>query len=186
MNERAKAVLNFWFIESLPEQWFSKNESFDNKIKEKFLNDYEKAKNNKLDNWQNNPQDCLALIILLDQFSRNLFRDNSQAFATDRKARHIANKAFDKGYLKNYSLNEIHFMILPLMHSENISDHDYWKKLSNMYLKEHPNYKTIKEFADRHYYIINKFGRYPHRNLALGRISTKEEIEFLKKPNSSF
>ena len=101
MNERVKTILDFWFVESSPEDHFKKSDDFDKKIRDNFKNDYHKAINNKLEDWQDNPESCLALIILLDQFSRNLYRDNPLAFAYDYKARLIVNEAIDRGDLKN-------------------------------------------------------------------------------------
>ena len=125
MNERAKAILNFWFIESSPEDHFKKNDDFDKKIKGNFENDYLKAINNELEDWQDKPESCLALIILLDQFSRNLYRNNSLAFSYDYKTRLIVNEAVDRGDLENLEIDKRFFLILPLIHSENINDHTF-------------------------------------------------------------
>ena len=186
MNERAKKILDFWFIETSPESHFKKNNEFDNKINEKFLNDYDKAANSEYDDWQNESESCLALIIIFDQFSRNLFRNNKKSFKFDNKARLITNEGIRRGYLKYLSEIKRHCMLLPLLHSEDISDHVYAQNLCEIHLKKHPQYQDIKKAWDRHTYIINKFGRYPHRNETLGRRSTKEEKIFLSEPNSSF
>ena len=114
MNERAKTILHFWFNESSMDEKFSYNEVFDQKIKGKFFLDYQKAINNEYDEWQNHAKECLALIIMLDQFSRNLFRNNSKAFAMDAKARLIVNGAIDRSYIAELSTEEILFIILPL------------------------------------------------------------------------
>ena len=113
MNERAKAILKFWFEESSPEEHFKKNEKFDEKIRNLFEKDYQNAINNKLEDWLDNPKTCLALVILLDQFSRNLFRDNPLAFAYDKKTRLIVNEAIDRGDLEKLNDNEKLFLILP-------------------------------------------------------------------------
>ena len=136
MNERAKAILHFWFNESSVDEKFSYNEKFDQKIKEKFFLDYQKAINSEYDEWQNHAKECLALVIMLDQFSRNLFRNNSKAFAMDAKARLIANVAIDRSYIAELSKDEILFIILPLIHSEDLSDHTHFYKLFNMYLND--------------------------------------------------
>ena len=107
MNERAKAILDFWFVESSPQDHFKRSDDFDKKIKNYFENDYIKAINNELEEWQDNPQSCLALIILLDQFSRNLHRNNPKAFAYDNKTRLIVNEAIDRGDLERIDLNQI-------------------------------------------------------------------------------
>tara|TARA_Y100001970_G_scaffold292492_1_gene433997 strand:+ start:1308 stop:1868 length:561 start_codon:yes stop_codon:yes gene_type:complete len=186
MNERAKSILNFWFEESSSEEHFKRSDDFDKKIRNLFEKDYQKATNNELEDWQDEPQTCLALVILLDQFSRNLMRDNPLAFAYDKKTRLIVNEAIDRGDLENLNINEKFFLILPLIHSEDISDHIYAHNLAKTYLKEHPEYEKIKLSFDYHTYPIKKFGRYPHRNKILARKSTEEEKEFLSNPNSSW
>ena len=100
MNERARIILHFWFKESLIDEIFSNNKEFDQKIKDNFLKDYNKAINNDYDEWKYNAKECLALIIILDQFSRNLFRNNCQAFAMDKKVRSIVKEAINKNYSK--------------------------------------------------------------------------------------
>jgi len=186
MKERVNAILKFWFNESSPEDHFKKNDIFDKKIKNNFENDYIKATKNELDNWQDDPQSCLALILLLDQFSRNLFRDSPKAFAFDYKVRLIVNKAVDRGDLENLEINQKFFLILPLIHSEDISDHVFAHNLCDTYLKLHPEYKNIKKQFNYHTIPIKKFGRYPHRNKVIGRLSTQDEEKFLKQQNSSF
>ena len=129
MNERAKKILEFWFIKSSIKDWFEKNDNFDKKIRDLFLEDYNQAINNEYDDWQDNPNECVALVILLDQFSRNLFRNNKKAFHQDYKTRLIVNEAVDRGYLEELDLDKIHFLLLPLIHSEDISDHIFGHKL---------------------------------------------------------
>ena len=186
MNERAKAILEFWFIETLPEDHFKRSEIFDNKIKNNFKDDYIKAIKNELDDWQDDPKSCLALIILLDQFSRNIYRDSDLAFAYDFKTRLIVNEAVDRGDLENIEINQKFWLILPLIHSEDISDHIFAHKLCDSYLRPHPQYENIKKQFNFHTIPIKKFGRYPHRNKVMNRNSTNEEEEFLSKPNSSW
>ena len=184
--ENAKKILNFWFKESLPEELFRQKDSFDKKIKDRFFNDYDKAVINEYDDWQDEPKSCLALIILLDQFSRNLFRNNKKAFEQDHKCRLILNEAIDRGDLEKLDINEKLFFLLPLLHSEEISDHTYVHNLSNVHLKNHPQVVLIKSSWKNHTNVIKKFKRYPHRNKVLGRQSTPEEIEFLNQLNSSW
>ena len=186
MNERAKAILDFWFVESKMEDWFKKNDSFDQKIKDLFLEDLIKASNNEYDDWQDNPDECVALVILFDQFSRNLFRSNRKAFEQDYKTRLIVNEAVDRGYLEDLSHDKIFFILMPLIHSEDISDHNFGHNLVDTYLKHHPGYDKIKKSWDNHTIAIKKFGRYPHRNNILDRKSTPEEKNFLNQPNSSW
>ena len=186
MNKRAADILNFWFIQSTEEEHFKKSEKFDSKIKKLFKNDYQKAINNQLEDWQDDPKTCLALVILLDQFSRNLFRDSPLAFAYDKKTRLIVNEAIDRGDLESLNDNEKLYLILPLIHSEDISDHIFGHKLIDAYLKSFEHFDKVKKAWDDHTIPIKKFGRYPHRNILLNRKSTPEEEEFLKQPNSSW
>ncbi len=186
MNERAKAILDFWFIQSSMEDWFKTDNKYDQKIKELFLEDLKKAINNDYDEWQDNAEECVALVILLDQFSRNLFRDSSKAFMQDYKARLIVNEAIDRGYLEELDQNKIHFLLMPLIHSEDISDHIYGHKLIDAYLKSFQYYNKIKKAWNDHTIPIKKFGRYPHRNHILKRKTTNEEKIFLSQPNSSW
>ena len=184
--ENAQKILDFWFKESLPEELFRQKDSFDKEIRDKFFKDYEKAIINEYDDWQDDPKSCLALIILLDQFSRNLFRHDKKAFEQDHKCRLIVNEAIDRGDLEILDINEKLFFLLPLLHSEEISDHTYVHNLSNAHLKDHPQIALIKNSWKDHTDVIKKFKRYPHRNKVLGRQSTSKEIEFLNQTNSSW
>ena len=186
MNERAKAILDFWFIQSSMEDWFKKDDKYDEKIKKLFLEDLKKATNNEYDVWQDTAKECVALVILLDQFSRNLYRDSSAAFAQDYKTRLIVNEAVDRGYLEELEQNKIHFLLMPLIHSEDISDHIFGHKLIDTYLKSFEHFDKIKKAWNDHTIRIKKFGRYPHRNKILKRKSTSEEEAFLNQPNSSW
>jgi uncharacterized protein (DUF924 family) len=184
--DKAQNILDFWFKDSLPEELFRQKDSFDKKIRVRFFDDYEKAIINEYDEWQDDPKSCLALIILLDQFSRNLFRNDKKAFAQDHKCRLIVNEAIDRGDLEKLDVNEKLFFLLPLLHSEEISDHVYANNLSNVHLKTHSQITLIKTSWKNHTDVLKKFKRYPHRNKALERQSTPEEIEFLNQPSSSW
>lgn len=186
MSSKIKNILDFWFIETSAEQKFKKDFKFDQVIKDRFLNDYELASQNKLDDWQETDRGCLALIILLDQFSRNLFRENDKAFEQDEKARSVLVKIIKNNFLDKMNESERLFALLPLIHSENILDHEKAYKLMEKYLQNHTELEKIKKFWQDHTKAIKKFGRYPHRNKILNRVSSKDEIEFLKSPNSSW
>jgi len=186
MNERAKAILDFWFIQSSMEDWFKKDDKYDEKIKKLFLEDLKQATNNEYDEWQDTAKECVALVILLDQFSRNLYRESSAAFAQDYKTRLIVNEAVDRGYLEELEQNKIHFLLMPLIHSEDISDHIFGHKLIDTYLKSFEHFDKIKKAWNDHTIPIKKFGRYPHRNKILKRKSTPEEEAFLNQPDSSW
>ena len=184
--DKAQEILDFWFKETPSELRFKKDEKFDQQIRDKFLKDYELASQNEYDDWQDNPMSCLALVVLFDQFSRNMFRGDKKSFEQDHKTRLIVNDAVYSGYLEVMNVNQRFFMLLPLIHSEEISDHEMAYYLLNKYLRDHEGYHKIKKFWQDHTKVIRLFHRYPHRNKILDRESTHEEIEFLKGPNSSW
>ncbi len=186
INERAKVILDFCFVQTPMEKWFKKDEEFDNVLKEMFFSDYKNAIKNKYDEWQDNPEECVALIMLLDQFSRNFFRNSPKAYNQDYKSRLIVNEAIDRGFLEELDKDKIHFLLMPLIHSEDISDHIFGHQLVDTYLRDHNEYLKIKKAWDDHTIAIKKFGRYPHRNIILGRESLKDEVQFLNEPNSSW
>ena len=186
LPDKAQNVLDFWFKETPPKKRFQKHKDFDLLIKEKFLKDYESASKNEYDDWQDSALGCLALVILFDQFSRNIFRDNKKAFEQDHKTRLIVNDAVYAGFLEEMDESQRFFMLLPLIHSEEITDHDMAYYLLDKYLQDHSDLVDIKKFWKAHTLAIKRFHRYPHRNKVLGRQSTQEEIDFLKEPNSSW
>ena len=173
-------------METSAEKKFKKDLKFDQVIKDKFWNDYELAIQNKLDDWQNAARGCLALIILLDQFSRNIFRKSKKAFAQDEKSKSVLLKMIENNFLDKMNETERLFALLPLIHSENISDHEKAYVLMEKYLKKHSEIEKIKKFWLDHTAAIKRFGRYPHRNKVLHRVSSSDEIKFLNSPNSSW
>ena len=186
MEKRAQEILDFWFKETPPKKRFQKHKDFDQLIKERFLEDYKLASANEYDDWQDTALGCLALVILFDQFSRNMFRDDKRAFEQDHKTRLIVNDAVYAGFLEKMDESQKFFMLLPLIHSEEITDHEMAYYLLDKYLKNHAGLNEIKKFWKDHTKAIRKFHRYPHRDKILGRDSTLEEIEFLKETNSSW
>ena len=186
LSDKAQKILDFWFKETPPKKRFQKHKDFDLLIKEKFLKDYELASTNEYDDWQDSALGCLALVILFDQFSRNMFRDNKKAFEQDHKTRLIVNDAVYAGFLEEMDESQRFFMLLPLIHSEEVTDHDLAHHLLDKYLKDHTGLADIKKIWKNHTVAIKRFHRYPHRNIILGRQSTPEEIEFLNQPNSSW
>ena len=186
MDKNAQRVLDFWFIETPPKKRFQKHKDFDSLIKKNFLKDYELASNNEYDHWQDNALGSLALVILFDQFSRNIFRNDKKAFEQDHKTRLIVNDSVYAGFLDEMDNSQKFFMLLPLIHSEEITDHDMAYYLLDKYLKDHPGLSDIKKFWKDHTLAIKKFHRYPHRNKVLGRESTQDEVDFLKNSNSSW
>ena len=187
MHKLASEILNFWFKESKPSQWFEKNITYDKLIKKKFLNYHESAVQGHYDSWQNTHSESLALIILIDQFSRNIFRENYNSYKYDYISLNVSKFGIKNLYLDKFEdLNKRLFFILPLIHSENIVDQNQAIELANNQLSKHHNFKKILKFFFRHKEIIQKFNRFPHRNKILSRESTEKEIAFLKTPFSSF
>ena len=179
-------ILTFWFEECSNEDWFRVNANFDKLLSTRFLDVNNSASRGDLDQWVNEPKSCLALIIVLDQFTRNLFRGTPKAFKNDKSAVKFAKLSVAEDYLGNYSHEEIQFCLLPLIHSESLSDHKIAEGLRIRFLEDHPRHESIKKSWDDHQIPIRRFGRYPHRNEILGRESSSEEIEFLRSPNSAW
>jgi len=178
LSKDPQFVLNFWFKEIEPKQHWVKDPEFDLLIKKRFGNLLSAASQCELFAWRNTAQGRLAEIIVLDQFSRNVYRDSPMAFAQDALALALAQVAVAAGCDDELGKNEIPFLYMPYMHSESGIVHIQAEKL----FRATGNF----DFELKHKSIIDRFGRYPHRNEILGRESTKEEIEFLKGPGSSF
>ncbi|MGJ8692996.1 MAG: DUF924 family protein [Thalassotalea sp.] len=174
-------VLGFWFEELTPAQWWVKDESLDKLIHQRFATLHQAAANAELFNWRASAHGRLAEVIVLDQFSRNMFRDTANAFAFDPLALILAQEAITAGAEQALSALEKSFLYMPFMHSESALIHQQAVKLYQANGIE-SNY----QFELKHQEIIERFGRYPHRNKILGRESTALEIEFLKGPNSAF
>lgn len=183
----ASEVLSFWFGETLEmrKAWFIKDLAFDAEIRRRFLPLYEQAAADRLDAWMESAEPCVALIIVLDQFPRNMFRGTPRSFATDPKALKIAKWAIAQGFDQQLPPMQRFFFYLPLEHSENLDDQTESVRLYEQ-LRNIPELAETYDYAIRHRNIIERFGRFPHRNLMLDRPSTPEEVEFLKQPGSSF
>ncbi|MEO2267732.1 DUF924 family protein [Pseudoalteromonas sp. YIC-656] len=173
-----QSVYDFWFEQCQPEDWFKKSVAFDDKVIKLFSQLHHAAAMGELAHWRNTAQGALCEIIVLDQFSRNMFRDTPKALAFDGLALCLAQHAVDKGFDMQLNEQERPFMYMPYMHSESKVIHQEADRL----FKPLDNY----EFEVAHKKIIDRFGRYPHRNEILGRKSTDDEIVFLTQPNSSF
>lgn len=174
-------VISFWFEEIQPKNWWQKDLEFDRLIESRFGALHDQAKAGELFNWRTSAYGSLAEIIVLDQFSRNIYRDKPESFACDPLALALAQTAISKGFDQELNESERGFMYLPFMHSESLIVHEEAIKLY-----EAMGNAGNLDFELRHKAIIEQFGRYPHRNIILGRESTQEEIEFLKQPGSSF
>ena len=180
----ATEVLKFWFGRDR-KHWFEKNPGFDEEIRQRFLGPYEFGAAGRLETWKQAPESCLALVLLLDQFPRNMFRDSAKAFAADPLARAATRVILDNGWDKAMTPDERLFVYLPLEHSESLGDQENCLALMKE-ISVFPETAEMPKWAEAHLVIIRRFGRFPHRNAALGRASTPEEEEFLKQPGSSF
>lgn len=172
---KAKDVLAFWFEETKPEQWFKKDSQFDQLIKHKFSETLEAARKGELYEWREYAPGRLAEIIVLDQFSRNIYRNTKDAFASDSLALVLAQEMVSLKLDKEISLNRRSFVYMPYMHSESKIIHEVAVNLFDQEGLE-DNYKYELAHKD----IIDRFGRFPSRNVALERSSTPDEVEFLK------
>jgi uncharacterized protein (DUF924 family) len=166
-------VLAFWRAAG-PKKWFTKDSAFDTEIKTGFFDAYEAAASGRLADWETTPDGALALVIVLDQFPRNMFRDDARAFATDAAARAVADRAIARGFDQMVPSGERPFLYLPFEHSEDIADQErccaLFRALGNA---------DLLQWAELHADIIRRFGRFPHRNAALGRTTTPAERDYL-------
>ena len=187
-----ETVLDFWFgARGSPERgksramWFKKDEAFDAALHAKFGVLHTEARAGQLQAWEAQPKSALALIILLDQFSRNMFRGQPESFAGDAAALRLARAVITRG--QDTALLPVmrQFVYLPFEHSENLADQDESVRRFGI-LDALPETKGLLDWAEKHRAIIARFGRFPHRNAILGRESTAEEIKFLQTPGSSF
>ena len=185
-------ILLFWFGRpdaegrySSREAWWQKDPAFDEEIRSRYLTPYGRAVTGELDAMAQTAEGALSLILLLDQFPRNLFRGKPACYASDEQARTIATQALDAGFDQTMPAVWRRFVYMPFEHSEHLADQDIsvslFESLPNM-----PGRDEAVASAHRHHEIVARFGRFPHRNEILGRDSTPEELEFLKEPNSSF
>ena len=175
-------VLYFWLVEVGPEKWYVKDKTLDRTIADRFGAAYRRAAAGLCDDWRRSPAGCLALLILLDQFPRNMFRGSCRAFATDAKARRLAH--WSLAHDIDGAVDEVgrEFLLTPLEHSEELADQELCVRLA----AERMPGSEFHDYAVRHRDIIRQFGRFPHRNEVLGRASTDVEAAFLARPGSSF
>ena len=176
-----QAVLDFWFKEITPAKWWKKDPEFDQLISERFGKIHRQANQGELYAWRTTPEGRLAEIIVLDQFSRNIYRDSPKAFASDALALVLAQEAITHKADQHLAKHMLSFLYMPFMHSESLEIH----QVATSLFKE-ADLTDNYNFELKHKAIIEQFGRYPHRNSVLGRSSTADEIEFLKQPGSSF
>ena len=176
-------ILDFWFHPETKPFWFAQpTPQFDHKVQTYLGTAHQAAASSQLDHWKETTKGCLALVILLDQIPRNIFRNTPQAFATDTQARTVANHALAHHFDQTLSEEEKIFLYLPYEHAE---DAEIQKYSLSLFRNNVTDEKAIL-YAEKHQEIIEQFGRFPHRNRILGRISTAEEEAFLQQPGSSF
>jgi uncharacterized protein (DUF924 family) len=183
-------VLDFWFgREDEPgygefrESWFRKDPDFDREVRDRFEDLYEAAAAGELDGWRDEARSCLALVIVLDQFPRNMFRGDPRSYAADRKAQETAEYAVDRALNRELPEFQRMFLYMPFMHSENL---EHQRRSVELFRALGGDEADASDYAVRHMEIVERFGRFPHRNEVLGRQTTSEEAEFLTQPGSSF
>ena len=176
-----KQVLTFWFKEIEPRKWWIVDPEFDDLLRSRFLGHVQQAVAGELYEWRSTPHGRLAEVLVLDQFPRNIYRGTPKAFAQDPQALALSQEAVAAGALRALSEIERMFLLMPYMHSESRLVHVQAESLFKQFAPQ-----DSYEFELRHKAIVDRFGRYPHRNQIMGRKSTEEEMEFLKQPGSSF
>ncbi len=192
MQSKAAEVLAFWFggedepgYGEFRSQWFEKDEAFDLEVTGRFGDLYEEAAAGRLDGWREEARSCLALAIVLDQFPRNMFRGDARTHATDGKALEVAKYAIERALDRELPAFQRMFLYMPFMHAETVEDQRRSLQLFEGLAGE-PGAPDVTEYAVGHKKIVERFGRFPHRNALLGRETTPEEAEFLTQPGSSF
>lgn len=175
-------VLRFWFEEASPEDWFAGDPAFDRRVRDRFAGLVAAAASGQLDGWRDSARGCLALCLLLDQFPRHLYREDARAFAHDVQARSVARLALERGFDLDLPAAHRLFVYLPLQHSEDLAD----QRLGVALCRERTGDPEHAGYAERHLRIVERFGRFPHRNAVLGRQSTAEEEAFLAEEGRGF
>lgn len=171
-----REVLDFWFSEDSETRWFAPTPAFDQEIRRRFAERFAQAATGELRSWEERPEGCVALCILLDQMPRNMFRGSPRAFAADAKALAIAERAVSRGFDRELSPEHKQFLYLPFVHSEELAN-----QLRALALFEAAGLREALQYVKDHLALIRRFGRFPHRNAILGRTSTPEELEFMAK-----
>jgi uncharacterized protein (DUF924 family) len=181
MKLAAEDILNFWFYEVGRDRWFVENRALDVQLREKFLAVYEDAAARKLEEWKQTPEGMLALLLLLNEFPRRMFRGTSRAFETDAEALELAREAiirhFDDRIDKQFKL----FFYLPFVNSESLGD----QRLALYYIRERTKEDQWLSLAEQHLDVVSRFGRFPQRNPVLGREPTPEEVMFLRQATAA-
>lgn len=174
MSADPAKVLDFWFSADTRPLWFRATPEFDARLREEFLDVWQAAARGELENWNATPEGALALVIVLDQFPLNMFRGQAESFSTEALSRGVARKAIDRGWDRDLDDAGKAFLYLPFMHSEALDDQE-----RSVRLFRDADLVDNLRWAEHHREIIQRFGRFPHRNAALGRESSGEELEWL-------
>ncbi len=167
-------IIDFWFADGTRKFWFNSTPKFDRELSERYQDTWEQASRGELDHWLQTAEGCLALVIVLDQFPLNMFRGSAQSFASEAQSRDVATVAIERDFDKVLPVEQLTFLYKPYMHSEALEDQELALKLFAQ-----PGLESSLRYAHHHHAIVEKYGRFPHRNAALGRASTKAEIEYL-------
>jgi len=174
LNTGAAEIIEFWYSDRVKKQWFASTPELDKEILDKYESAWEKALAGDFDNWCNEPDSCLALVIILDQFPLNMFRGQAKSFQSEGKSLQVAQQAVDNGFAQALDKGKLSFLFMPFMHAEDLNR----QQQSVALFKKHALEGNIR-FAEHHRDIIAKYGRFPHRNRILGRESTQEELNYL-------
>lgn len=174
LKDSADALLTFWFSERVKPLWFNSTPAFDQEIREKYQTLWQQAQTGLLDDWINHPQSALAMIILLDQLPLNMFRGQPESFQTEQQAVKVTYIALEKRFAEQLPKSQLAFLLMPLMHSEHLEDQQ-----KSVELFEHYGLTDNLNFAKHHQGIVQRFGRFPHRNAILNRENSPEEIAYL-------
>lgn len=172
-------IIDYWYSPGIRSHWFASTPELDAEIRERYEALWQAATNGELDHWQTSPQGCLALVILLDQFPLNMYRNLPQSFSSEARAIEVAHAAIAKGFDQALRQEQKAFLYMPFMHSEKLADQNLSVKLYT-----EAGLKQNQHFAEHHRELIRRFGRFPHRNQILGRTSKTGEIEYLSSKNA--
>lgn len=167
-------IIDFWFADDTRKLWFNSTPEFDRMLCERFEDTLKQASRGELDHWMEDAPGCLALVIVLDQFPLNIYRGNALGFATEARSRDVSRVAIEKGFDSMLTVEQKAFLYMPFMHSEDLADQELALKLFDQ-----PGLESNLRFARHHHAIVETYGRFPHRNAVLGRVSTAAEIEYL-------
>lgn len=174
-----QAVLDLWFADEHRPLWFRSTDAFDDIIREHFDESWQQARDGRFAHWESSPTGALALVILLDQFPLNMFRNDPRGFSTEAQSRQVADRAITRGFDQTLAQDQKPFLYLPFMHSEDLGDQD-----RSVALFEAAGLTSNLRWARHHREIVRRFGRFPHRNTILGRVSTAEELAWLETPDA--